>query len=273
MSRASLALAVALVAFAFAGCGVEREETYKATGFVQAVDAPHKQVTISHEEIQGFMPAMTMNFDVARPELLDGVAPGARVEFDLHRSATMLRIEALRVVAQGVAGTAPAPALDEQDVAPEFALTDQDGHAARLSDWRGRAVLVDFVFTRCAGPCPIQTARLVDVQRRLAPELAARTHFASITLDPAYDTGAVLRQYADQHRAQLSNWSFLTGDPAQVQTVLDAYRIGTIRQPDGSLDHMVATFLIGPDGKIAHRYLGLDGAASAMLDDLAKVLS
>ena len=271
MRRAALALA--LCTLALAGCGVEREETYKATGFVQSVDVANKQVTISHEEIQGFMPAMTMNFDVARPELLDGVAAGARVEFDLHRSATMLRIEALKVVAPAVAGSAPAPALEEQDVAPEFELTDQDGHAARLSDWRGRAVLVDFVFTRCPGPCPIQTARLVDVQRRLPPELAARTHFASITLDPDFDTGPRLREYAEQHRAQLGNWSFLTGSPAQVQAVLDAYRIGTIRQPDGSLDHMVATFLIGPDGRIAHRYLGLEGAASAMLDDVAKVLS
>ncbi|HXZ85784.1 MAG TPA: SCO family protein [Myxococcota bacterium] len=267
-------LGLALLSLALcAGCGVQREETYKATGFVQSVDVPNKQVTISHEEIQGFMPAMTMNFDVARPGLLEGVAPGARVEFDLHRSATMLRIEALRVVAPALSDSAPAPALAEQDVAPDFELVDQDGQRVRLSDWRGRAVLVDFVFTRCPGPCPIQTARLVDVQRRLPRELAGRTHFASITLDPAYDTGARLREYADAHRAQLGNWSFLTGDPAQVQSVLDAYRIGTIRQPDGSLDHMVATFLIGPDGRIAHRYLGLEGAASAMLDDLAKVLS
>jgi len=271
LTRASLALA--LCCAALLACGVEREETYHATGFVQNTDLAHRQVTISHEEIPGFMPAMTMNFDVARPELLDGVAPGARVEFELHRSATLLRIDALRVVAPGVPASEPAPALAEDDVAPEFELIDQDGHPAKLSDWRGRAVLIDFVFTRCSGPCPIQTARLVDVQRRLPAELAPRTHFASITLDPEYDTGERLREYADQHRAALANWSFLTGEPAKVQAVLDAYRVGTIRKPDGSLDHMVATFLIAPDGRIAHRYLGLEGAASAMLDDLAKVLS
>jgi protein SCO1 len=269
----SRALAAVFAALVLAACGVKGDETYQVTGFVQSVDVPQKQVTISHEEIKGFMPAMTMNFDVAKRELLDGVAPGARVEFDLHRSATLLRIEALRVIAPAVAGTAPQPALEENELAPEFALVDQDGNAAKLSDWRGRAVLVDFVFTRCPGPCPIQTARLVDVQRRLAPALASRTHFASITLDPAYDTGARLRDYADEHQAKLANWSFLTGEPAQVQSVLDAYRIGTIRQPDGSLDHMVATFLIAPDGRIAHRYLGLEGQATTMLDDLAKVLS
>jgi protein SCO1/2 len=158
-------------------------------------------------------------------------------------------------------------------VAPEFALVDQDGRTAKLSDWRGRAVFVDFVFTRCPGPCPIQTARLVDVQRQVPPELAPRAQFASITLDPEYDSPERLRAYAEEHRARLDNWSFLTGDAAQVQAVLDAYRIGTIRKPDGSLDHVVATFLIAPDGRIAHRYLGLEGRAGAMLEDLRKVLS
>jgi len=261
---------VAALVLALAACGLEREQTYEVTGFVQSVDAPNKQVTISHEEIPGFMPAMTMNFDVANSSLLDGVAPGARVAFGLRRSATLLRIESLRVVVPAPAGDVAAPALEELEIAPEFALVDQD---AKLSDWRGRAVFVDFVFTRCPGPCPIQTARLADVQRQVPAELAPRTHFASITLDPEYDSPARFREYAERHRARLDNWSFLTGDAAQVQAVLDSYRIGTIRKPDGTLDHVVATFLIAPDGRIAHRYLGLTGRASEMLDDLRKTLS
>ena len=265
--------AAAVLAFALAACGLEREQTYEVTGFVQSVDAPNKQVTISHEEIPGFMPAMTMNFDVANAALLEGVAPGARVAFGLRRNATLLRIESLRVVVPAPPGDPAAPALEELEIAPEFALVDQDGRTAKLSDWRGRAVFVDFVFTRCPGPCPIQTARLVDVQREMPPELAPRAQFASITLDPEYDSPEKLREYAERHQARLDNWSFLTGDPAQVQAVLDAYRIGTIRKPDGSLDHVVATFLIAPDGRIAHRYLGLTGRASEMLDDLRKALS
>ncbi len=269
----SRALAAAALVFALAACGLEREQTYEVTGFVQSVDVPNKQVTISHEEISGFMPAMTMNFDVADAGLLEGVAPGARVAFGLHRSASLLRIESLRVVVPALAGDVAPPALEELETAPEFALVDQDGRTTKLSDWRGRAVFVDFVFTRCPGPCPIQTARLVDVQRQIPPELAPRAQFASITLDPEYDSPERLREYAEQHRARLDNWSFLTGDAAQVQAVLDAYRIGTIRKPDGTLDHVVATFLIAPDGSIAHRYLGLTGRASEMLDDLRKTLS
>jgi protein SCO1/2 len=240
---------------------------------VQSVDAANRQVEISHDEIADFMPAMTMSFDVADAKLLEGVGPGARVEFQLRRTATTLRIESLRVVTPGAAGSAPRPMLEPGEAAPEFALVDQDGRAKSLAEWRGNAVFVDFVFTRCPGPCPIQTARLVDVQRKLPPALAARTRFASITLDPEYDSPERMRAYAEQHGARLERWSFLGGEPAVIQAVLDAYRIGTIRKPDGAIDHVVATFLIAPDGRIARRYLGLEGRSNVMLEDLAKLLS
>lgn len=258
---------------ALAACGLEHEQTYTVSGFVQSVDGANRQVSVSHDEIPGFMPAMTMSFDVADGVSLDGVGPGAKIEFQLHRSATLLRIESLRVVTPGAAGGAAAqPMPADGELAPEFALVDQDGAKVSLSDWRGRAVLLDFVFTRCPGPCPISTARLVEVQRKLAPALAPRTHFASITLDPEYDSPARLREYAEKQRARLGGWSFLTGEPAVIQAVLDAYRIGTIRKADGEIDHVVATFLIGPDGRIARRYLGLRASSAAMLADLAAAL-
>jgi protein SCO1 len=273
LRRAAFAV-VCAAALLLAGCRRDETHTYTVTGFVQSVAPGQKQVVVSHDEIAGFMPAMTMSFDVASEKLLDGVGPGARIEFKLFRSASELRIDALEILQPAPQVTAPGTLpLDEAAAAPDFALTDQDGRPAKLSDWRGRAVFLDFVFTRCPGPCPIQTARLVDVQRKLPPALAARTHFASVTLDPAYDSPERLRAYADQHGAKLDGWSFLTGDSSAVQQVLDAYRIGTVRQPDGSLDHVVATFLIGPDGHIAKRYLGLEGPSSAILADLAQLLS
>jgi protein SCO1 len=244
------------------------------TGFVQSVAAEPRQLTVSHDEIPGFMPPMTMSFDVAEGASLEGVGPGARIEFRLHRTPTLLRIESLKVLTPAPAGaSAPALPLGASEPAPDFALTDQDGRPAKLSDWRGQAVFVDFVFTRCPGPCPIQTARLVEVQKKLEPALAARTHFASITLDPAWDSPERLREYATSRGAKLDNWSFLTGDSAVVQSVLDAWRIGTVRKPDGNLDHVVATFLVGPDGRIAKRYLGLEGPASGLLADLAQLFS
>jgi protein SCO1/2 len=94
-----------------------------------------------------------------------------------------------------------------------------------------------------------------------------------VSLDPTWDTPERLRAYAAKHGANLASWSFLAGEPARVQAVLDAYGIGTIRKPDGQLDHVVATYLIAPDGRVARRWVGLETKSAEMLAELAKLLS
>jgi protein SCO1/2 len=264
------ALVAGALALALVACG-PREDVFLGTGTVKSVDVANRQIVLAHDDIPGLMPAMTMSFDVPEARFLEGVAPGARVSFELRRTPTRLFIDALHVDAPPGAPSSELELLPDLELAPDFALVDQDGREARLSAWRGRPVLLDFVFTRCPGPCPIQTARLVDVQKKLPPETAARARFLSVSLDPAYDTPERLREYAAKQGADLASWSFLTGDPARVQAVLDAYGIGTVRKPDGQLDHVVATYLIGPDGRVAHRYVGLETKSAVILADLTKL--
>jgi protein SCO1/2 len=262
-------------ALALLACGLAAEETYQVNGVVLAVDASHKQIRIAHDEIPGFMPAMTMNFDVVSEPLIDGIEPGMQVSFKLERSATTLRITALDVIA-GTAGTMPSAAEDpppELDVAPDFELVDQYGARFSLAELRGSAVLLDFIFTRCPGPCPILTALHVDLQRRLPPPLFRRTHFVSISIDPEYDTPERLLAYGESRGANLENWSFLTGSSEAVQKVLKDYYIGTIRQDDGALDHLVVTLLIDAEGQVARRYLGLEHPPEKILADLEEILS
>jgi protein SCO1/2 len=270
--RLGIGLVLGLAALVSA-CQAATEEVYEVAGEVRGVDAAVRQVKIAHEEIPGFMPAMTMSFDVASAELLEGVTVGARVQFTLERRGTRLRITALEVVEPGAAGEtgsiAPAPPED----AFNFRLVDQRGEPLSLADLRGRAVLLDFVFTRCTGPCPILTTAHVGVQRKLPTALASRIHFVSISVDPLYDTPDRLREYAETRGADLSTWSFLTGEVPDVEEVLRRYHLGTIRQADGSIDHVVATFLIDPAGRIVERYLGLEHAATELLSDIEEVLS
>jgi protein SCO1/2 len=258
----------------FLACGVPQTETYEVTGVVQKVDATHQQLKIAHDDIPGFMPAMTMNFDVADAALIEGIEPGYAVRFDLERSATTLRITSIEVTkasvdAHLVASGAPEP---EIDLAPDFMLTDHRGEPFTFSDLRGKAVLLAFIYTRCPGPCPILTAAHVDLQRRLGAEIAGRTHFVSVSLDPEYDTSERLAEYGKSHGADLEGWTFLTGTPDEVQKVVDAYHIGTIRQPDGSIGHQVVTFLIDPQGQVSRRYLGLEHPPRKILEDLEETL-
>ena len=248
-------LGAALLGLSLA-CGLSSTATYRVEGVVRGVDAEHLQLRVEHEAIPGFMPEMTMSFDLAEPSLLDGIEVGLRIRFLLERSGTTLRVTAIDVIGRapdtpGV-GALGAPDFDE---APGFELMDHTGAVFSLSELEGHAVLLDFIFTRCAGPCPILTRAHADLQHRLPGDLAERTRLVSISIDPEHDTPERLEAYARERGADLETWSFLTGTPGQVQSVLDAYHVGTIRRPDGTLDHVVATFLIGPDGRIAERYL------------------
>jgi protein SCO1/2 len=267
---------VVLVGFAqaLAACA-PGQQVYTATGVVQAVDGATRQLTIAHEDITGFMPAMTMSFDAAESVPLDSLAPGDQVRFRLERTGSSLRVLSAEkigtgVVSAGIAGIAAAP---EQQPAPDFELIDQDGRQFALRDLRGSAVLLDFIFTRCAGPCPILTAQHAELQRSLEGRLRACTRFVSISVDPEYDRPHLLREYGRARGADLREWWFLTGPPEEVHAVLAAYGVGASRVDPQNLVHLVATYLIDPRGRIAHRYAGLEHSGAQLRADLTAVCS
>jgi protein SCO1/2 len=229
---------------------------------VEDVQPETGQIVIAHEDVPGLMPAMTMNFDVADRQLLETLASGDAIDFEIEFTGKAYIVTSATVRAQGAptsGGAQLGKVAPANDPAPPFQLTDQDGNLRSLDEWRGKVVLLDFIWTRCPGPCPILTGLHAKVQQGLGPELRERTHFASISLDPTRDTPSVLREYATRRGADLSHWSFLTGPPDAIDAVLKGYGVGSAKAPDGQIEHVVATFLIDGDGKIARRYLGLEG--------------
>lgn len=276
--RAPGRLALGAAVLLAAACGAEG---WVGRGEVRQVMVAEQQVVIAHEDIEGLMPAMTMSFDVADPALLRGIAPGQRVEFHLVRRDGVFEIDALapeRAGAAGVAGSSgvadggTATLAEVRDPAPGFRLVDQDGRALALADLRGKAVLLDFIFTRCPGPCPVLTGIHLDVQRGLDAEQRGRVHFVSVTLDPEHDSPEVLRRYAEQRGIDTSGWSLVTGESDDVASVVRDYGVGSVRTGEGDIEHTVATFLIDPQGRIARRYLGLRHEPETILEDLEPLL-
>jgi len=268
---------LAIAALALACGGPSR---YQAEGVVEEIQREYGQVVIDHEDIPGLMPAMTMNFDVADPALLDELAPGQRIEFVVEYDQRGYRVVAAEVIDAATA----LPGLEGDRArlanlarnatpAPDFALVDQAGAPLSLADLRGKALLLDFIYTSCPGPCPILTGRHVSVQKALPAELRDRVQFVSISLDPEHDDPAALAAYAQARGADLANWSFLTGEPARVDAVLRGYGVGRARKPDGEIDHLVVTFLIDGDGRIMRRYVGLDHEAETIGRDLRAAAS
>ena len=237
---------------------------YDAHGVVESVNHEYGQVVIHHDDIPGLMPEMTMSFDVPDPDVLAQMQPRQVVDFRLEFTGRAYHV--ISVTPRGDAaetghgaGTSLDSVVPRGDPAPPFALTDQDGNPLSLADLRGKAVLLDFIYTNCPGPCPILTGLHVEVQRALDPAVRDRVRIVSVSLDPLTDTPTVLREYARKRGADTANWSFLTGSPEAVDAVLKDYGVGSARQSDGTIAHLVVTFLIDGEGRIVQRYIGLEG--------------
>ena len=265
--------ALAVVLSLWLGCG--GPSTYPGHGVVHEVSRPDRQALIAHEAIPGLMPGMTMNFTVDDAEALASLKSGDVIDFELTSQGGRFSIDAVVVVGRverREGWSRMGDGLVKSDPAPGFELTRTSGERVSLAGLAGQAVLLDFIFTRCSGPCPTLTSTKVAVQRELPVATRARTHFVSISIDPARDTPEDLRVYGEARGADLADWSFLTGDEARVQAVVAAYGVGTTWTPDGELEHILATFLIDPNGRIVKRYIGLEHEPKTIVADVEAVV-
>jgi protein SCO1/2 len=266
-----LFLACALLA---AACG--GPDLYEADGTVTELRPDLGQVVIDHEDIPGLMPAMTMNFDVADPALLAGLAPGDRIHFHLaHEGASYRLVAAEKVGEAGAAGISGSVSLSDvapaAEPAPPFELVDQDGAPRSLASLRGKTVLLDFVYANCPGPCPILTGTHVRVQKLLPEALRGKVWFVSVTLDPERDSPEALRAYGKARGADFAGWSFLTGPKPAVEDVIARYGVGKMPAPGGEIQHVVVSFLIDSEGRIVKRYFGLEHHADDLVREIAEL--
>lgn len=191
----------------------------------------------------------------------------------MHAAAAALAI----AVAWGPAAWAHGGKADGRlpvvGMAPAFALTDQSGKRVALDDLRGKVVVVTFIYATCKDTCPLLTAKMAQMQRSLGADFGARVRFASVTVEPEIDTPAVLAAYARSHGADLGGWSFLTGEPAQIKTVVSRYGAFARRLKPGDVDHLFLTSLIDRDGRLRVQYLGYRFDPGEMLRDLRALLA
>jgi protein SCO1/2 len=228
---------------------------YPVEGIVVETKPELRQMVVAHKPIDNYMPAMTMPFRVGRGVDLGKLAPGTRVGFELAvgKHASMARkvrvYEALNDLK--LPKTASSGTLIGHKM-PLFSLTDQTGKTVSLADFQGKVVVVDFIYTRCPLPdvCPRLSANFASVSKKRRD-----VEFLSITIDPQFDTPAVLAEYARRWQAGES-WKFLTGTPEQIQKVAGFF--GLVYWPEeGSITHTVATAVIGRDGTLVAK---IDGA-------------
>ena len=152
-------------------------------------------------------------------------------------------------------------------------LVDQNGNTVSLASLKGKPMVVDFIYTSCPGPCLMETSKLANVALRLGNDMGSKVRIVSISVDPEHDGPTQLLNYSRQQGADEKGWYFLTGGPAEVDRALAGFKLSRQVEPDGSVGHMIAMMLIGPDGRIVREYNGEAVKAQDIVDDVKKTLS
>jgi protein SCO1/2 len=163
-------------------------------------------------------------------------------------------------------------ALAKIGPAPEFSLTTQTGARLSLRDLRGKVVAVTFIYASCADTCPLLTAKLAGLQRRLGPDFGPKVFFTAVTVDPEHDTPEVLARYAAAYGAKPAGWAFLTGTPAEIRDVERRYGVYARKNAGGDVDHTFLTSLIDGNGVLRVQYLGVRFDPDEMLADIESLV-
>lgn len=241
-------------------------KTFEVRGQIRSVDVANKTVRITHEEIPNYMPAMTMPLTVKDATLLSGLSAGDSVQFQLAVTDDDSWIGRIEVIKGDSPNTSPVVAsskasLEDREaervqigeVVPDFKLVDQDGHPVHLSDFRGKAVVLTFIYTRCPLPnfCPLMSRNFADLEKRLSKGFAGEFRLLSVSMDSEFDTPLVLKEYASRYDANTKDWTFATGDTGQIETVARLMGLYYVKE-NGLISHDLRTALIGPDGRLVH---------------------
>ena len=259
-SPRTLALVVCL---GLAACGTSTKY-YELTGQIVSKDSAHHTVVVDHDDIPGFMAAMTMPYPVAKGTDFSAMEPGDKIrarvvvksneEYWLDEIVVTDSTQRGLVVSQG-------KKLSAGEEIPDVELVNQDGKTVHLSDFRGKTLLLTFVYTRCSIPtmCPLTSSLFAAVNRELAknPQEYARTQLLTISLDPKYDTAPILRKYGlaylNEEASGFAHWQFTSPSAENLHKLADAFGLVYI-ESNNQISHSLCTVLIRPDGTVVKEW-------------------
>lgn len=300
-------LLIALIALSGCRRDMSNAKRYELKGKVLTVEKDKHLVTVSHEEIRDFMDAMTMPFTVRDEWVFDQAGPGDQITATLVVDGTESWLENVVIIksnADGGTGISArgfgvkerppgvkGPGVSTQedgasgaganpgDDVPDFALVNQNDQPIRTGQYKGKTLLLTFIYTRCPIPeyCTLMSNNFSQVDQELQkqPELYEKTRLLSISIDPDYDTPAVLRSYGASHTGRFgdetfSHWAFATGTKEQVKEVAQFFGLQYFPDQD-QIVHGLRTAIIAPDGKVHKVYRGNEWKPEEVLKDIEMV--
>ena len=260
---------------------------YPVRGVVVSVDAKSGEIDLNAESIPGFMEAMTMSYKLADPTVASEVHAGDRITATLlceNDAAGPINMRLTDIVVTGQAKPDYVPKVQYHvptpgDVVPDFALLNQSARTIRLGQFKGKVLVMTFVYTRCplADYCPRMSRNFAAIDKDLSGDkkLYAQTHLLSVSFDPTYDTPKVLKSYGEAYTGRytqetFSHWDFAAPQAAEMQKMEEFFDLGVTPGDNGTLQHSLSTLVIGKDGKVAAFYPTKDWTVAEVEEQIRK---
>jgi protein SCO1/2 len=277
----------ALLALSATACNraPDRRE-FTLQGQVLSIEPSKKYITVKHEEIKGFMPAMTMPYEVRDEKILEGLKPGDLVKATLVVISNGAYLSLILKVGEAPLEKPPADAaapaassgfelLKPGEAVPDAPFVDQDGRKRHFGEFKGSRVALTFIYTKCPLPtfCPLMDRHFAAIQKTMKADATLDgAHLVTVSFDPATDTPPVLMRHAKTLDADLARWTFLTGDRDEIDRFGARFGVSVSRALNDARDitHNLRTAIINADGTLAKVYIGNDWTPDQVIADLRK---
>lgn len=281
-TRTAFYLGLALLAGACSSQSARHE--YNLQGQIISIAPDHKDATIKHEDIKGFMPAMTMPYKARDAKEYENLAPGDLISATLVIVSNDAYLKDVKKVGSAPLEKAPAEAamppassgfelLKVGQPVPDGQFINQDGKPISLETFRGSAVVVTFIYTNCPMPtfCPLMDRHFVTMQEKLKAERnELKVHLLSVSFDPVVDTPPVLKKHAEKLGADPRLWTFVTGDRDDLDQWASRFGVAVSRAMNDPRDitHNLRTAIIDRQGNLVQTYTGNEWTPEQVLADV-----
>ena len=255
---------------------------YPFTGKVVSVNKAAKKATISHEDIPGYMDAMTMEFPIHEDWVWNDLTPGSEIHADLvvdNTAKDPFWLEKIGIVAAADPNQTPTPDPAVGKQIPDFSLTNQDGKKISTKDYLGKAWALTFIYARCPLPdyCIKMSTNFSDLANQLKndPEWKDKIRLLSISFDPENDTPQKLHSYGagylgNQNPPDFSIWQLAVGSDPEVKKIASFFGLDyrTDETNKTQIIHNLRTAVIEPDGKVVKVFPGNEWTPVQLLNEL-----
>ena len=258
---------------------------YTLRGKIVSIDAAKKTANIAHDNIPGYMEAMTMPFPIKDEHVFEVLSKDAEIRADLIVDDAQGKywLENVSVIAAPNPNQ-PAPPVNENFVqigkeVPNFTLTNQDGKQISMNDFRGKALAVTFIYTRCPLPnyCILMSKNFSDAALKLQNDAALKDkiRLLSISFDPEIDTPETLKKYGlgylgKDAKPNFTVWQLASGTDKETKGVANFFglRYEVDEKDKTQFNHSLITVVIAPDGKVQKVFSGNEWTVDDLLGEL-----